>query len=445
LEFRIWDASAGHIIDDVSPDNVTFIPNAILGTTINPVVFEGRELFRQYIPLAKGWNWVSFNKRSSKQNDLNSFLSSLEPFEKDQIKSHTDGFVTYELETKWGENLTIDNLKMYQIKISKADTIVYSGRFIEPEKEEIKLVEKWNHIGYLPDLSMDVNDALRLYVADSSEVIKSQYAFSMYDHRVGWVGTLEMMQPGFGYMLRVNKKNAGAVLKYPNSTVFKSSRIPFYTLPPLGWKSNFSSFEGNISVVARLDLSAFSDLNIKNDLVLGGFINRECRGFISPLRNSGFGYEPFFLTISNSENGQMVGFRLYDGATGNSYSIEETVPFVADAVYGSISEPMVLTPKSIITGDGGLENTAYIRCYPNPFNEQVNVEFAGISGSVTIDVVNITGSVVKSIYKGNPVSGINTAVWDGNNQKGSNVSAGIYYIRFVSGDTVEIVKISKTR
>jgi flagellar hook assembly protein FlgD len=106
---------------------------------------------------------------------------------------------------------------------------------------------------------------------------------------------------------------------------------------------------------------------------------------------------------------------------------------------------LVLTLKSIITEEGGLENTTYLRCYPNPFDEKVTVEFAGTRGSVTIDVVNATGSVVKSIYNGYAVNGINTAVWDGNNQMGKNVSAGIYYIRFVSGDMVETVKISKTK
>jgi hypothetical protein len=180
-------------------------------------------------------------------------------------------------------------------------------------------------------------------------------------------------------------------------------------------------------------------------MVLGSFIGKECRGFISPLSSSGIGYEPFFLTVGNSQNGQQVNFRLYDGATGNTYTIAETVPFVADAVYGSIPEPTVLTLKSVLTGAGDFDNSTLLRCYPNPFDEQVNVEFTGTSGTFKIDVLNATGAVVKNIYSGYAVNGLNTAVWDGNNQMGKNVSAGMYYIRFVSGDTVETVKISKTK
>jgi hypothetical protein len=444
LEFRLWDASAGHIIDDITPYNEVFRPNAVMGTTLDPVVFEAMNKFRQYIPLAKGWNWVSFNKLASNQNNLDSFFGALKPQQNDQIKSHGVGFNNFDMINGWniGGIDSIDNRRMYQIKISNVDTIVYSGEKLVPENNPVILTAGWNHIGYLPDLSMDINDALRLYVAGNSEIIKSQFAFSMFDERVGWVGTLEMMQPGLGYMLKVNK---GAPLTYPNNTVFKGAKVPHYTSPPLGWNSNFSDFEGNISVVARLDLSGFPELTVNSEMVLGSFINKECHGFISPLSSSSIGYEPFFLTVGNSENGQQVSFRLYDGATGNTYTIAETVPFVADAVYGNIPEPTVLTLKSVTTGAGDFGNSTLLRCYPNPFNEQVNVEFTGTNGSVKIDVVNATGAVIKSIYNGYAVNGLNTAVWDGNNQMGKNVSAGIYYIRFVSGDTVETVKISKTK
>jgi len=332
---------------------------------------------------------------------------------------------------------------MYQLKISNVDTIIYSGEHIIPEENPITLNTGWNHIGYLPDLSMDVNDALRLYVADNSEIIKSQYAFSMYDDRCAcWLGTLELMQPGYGYMLKVNKND---LLKYPNTTIFKAANVPYYSSAPLGWNNDLSQYEGNISIVARLNVEANSEVQVNNNMVLGSFISDECHGFSSPLNNSGLDYTPFFLNVSNSENGQNVGFRLYDGATGNVYAIAETVPFIRDAVYGNTKDPVVLTLKSLTTGTGGLANKAFLNCYPNPFNNQVNVEFTGTTGHVTIDVVNATGSAVKQIYSGYSVKGMNTAVWDGKNQKGAIVSAGVYYIRFISGDTVETVKISKTK
>ena len=444
LDFRLWDASVGQILDDVSPFDITFVPNGVEGTTLDPVLFEATGLYRQYIPVAKGWNWLSFNKLASNQNDLNSFFSALEPEQNDQIKTHGGGFNNFDIVTGWASGLidSIDNQLMYQVKISNTDTVVYTGEQLIPEDYHIPLTADWNHIGYLPDLAMDVNDALRLYVADTSEIIKSQYAFSMYDPRVGWLGTLEVMYPGLGYMFKVNKIGT---LTYPNGTVFKGAKIPIYTSPPLGWKNDLSEYDGNMSIVAQLNVSQSTEITINNQMVLGAFINSECHGFISPVSNSGIGYNPFFLNVSNSINGQFIEFRLFDGMSGNTYKIIEIKPFVKNAVYGTTQNPLELTLKELTTGGGGFESENFLYCYPNPFSGQVNVEFAGTNNAVTIDVVNATGSLVRRIFDGYPVSGTNKAVWDGNNQNGAVVSAGIYYIRFISGDSVKSVKISKTR
>ncbi|NOR75554.1 MAG: T9SS type A sorting domain-containing protein, partial [Draconibacterium sp.] len=444
LDFRIWDASVGQILDYVSPFNIAFIPNGVVGTTLDPVIFEASGLYRQYISLAQGWNWVSFNKLANNQNNLNAFFSSLEPDFSDQIKTKT-GFSQFTEGVGWIELSgidSIDNYQMYQIKISKDDTMIYSGTDIIPEDNPIGLFNGWNNIGYLPDLAMDVNDALRLYVADTSEIIKSQYAFSMYDPRVGWLGTLDVMQPGQGYMLNV--KNQG-VLTFPNSTVFKGAKIPNYSSPPLGWDNDLSSYEGNMSVVARLDVSQNPEVTVNDQMVLGAFINGECHGFTSPINNSGIGYNPFFLNVSNSENGQWTEFLLFDGMTGNLYSIEETKPFGLNVIYGTTQSPLDLTLKSVKTSSGIFDSESYMRCYPNPFNDQINIEFSSLSGKVSIDVMNATGSLIRRIYDDYPTSGPNRIVWNGRNQTGDIVTSGMYYIRFVSGDTVETVKISKTR
>ena len=444
LEFRIWDASAGQILDNVKPFDITFVPNGVVGTTIDPVLFEATGLHRQYIALAKGWNWVSFNKLASNQNNLNSFFASLEPEQNDQIKTHGGGFNTFDMMTGWGVGGidSIDNRQMYQMKISSDDTIIYSGESLVPEEYPIELTSGWNHIGYLSDLAMDVNDAMRLYVANPSEIIKSQYAFSMYDPRVGWLGTLDVMKPGLGYMLKVD---AAATLTYPNNTVFKGAKIASEASPPIDWRNDLSQYANNLSLIGRLDVSQTPDVTVNSEMVLGAFINDECHGFVAPVMDSGIGYNPFFLNVSGNSGEQMIEFRLFDGMTGKSYRIEETKPFVQDAVYGTTREPVDLTLKEVLTGNGAFDRNAFVRCYPNPFNSQVNVEFSGAGSNVTIDVVSTSGALVKRIYDNYPVSGVNTAVWDGRNGRGGSVSPGIYYIRFVSGETTETIKISKTR
>ncbi|MCA1759863.1 MAG: T9SS type A sorting domain-containing protein [Bacteroidales bacterium] len=63
----------------------------------------------------------------------------------------------------------------------------------------------------------------------------------------------------------------------------------------------------------------------------------------------------------------------------------------------------------------------------------------------SIDVITTSGSLVKQIFNGNTVDGKNLVKWNGTNGNGVEVTAGIYYIRIVTDNNVETVKISKSK
>lgn len=448
LDFRIWDASAGQIIDDVLPHNETFVPNGVKGSISSPVLFEATGFYRQYLPVVDGWNWTSFNKLSWNQNNLNSFFASVSPVVNDQIKTHGGGFSNYDQQFGWNAGTidSIDNRRMYQIKLSNDDTIVYSGESIVPEDNPISLSVGWNHIGYLPDLIMNVDDALRLYSASESEIIKSQYAFSMFDPNVGWLGTLDVMQPGYGYMVKVTQ--AGQ-LKYPNTTLYKSAIVEDPVRLPYGWDCDLSQFEGNMSIVAKIELSGLEGIAINDQMVLGAFIDGECHGAIGPIDANGLDYQPFFLNVSNTSNASPIVFRLYDGASGETFDIVTVAQYYNDAVYGSIAEPLNLVVKNLQTGIGAIGNGGgakgmNLRCYPNPFNNKLTVEFTGTGDETKIDVVDLNGVVIRTLENKPSKLGVNVATWEGNNSNGVPVPMGIYYVRVVSGETVGVFMISKT-
>ena len=445
LDFQIWDASAGQILDNVNPKKIVLTDNTVMGTTLSPTIFESTGYARQHIALKRGWTWVSFNKISPLSTSLSKFLWSLEPVNKDMIKTHGGSFSIYNGSSgSWSTGITsIDFKRMYQMKTSKRDTIIFSGTALVPEDNPIPLVTGWNHIGYIPDLTMDVTNALRNFVPSASDIIKSQSAFSMYDLRTGWIGTLDVMKPGEGYMFKLN--GSATQLTYPGNTILKSDRIIQITNAPLDWNNDLLQYEGNLSIVAKLDVGNLPEINTNNQMVLGAFIHNECHGFASPLNQSELGYNPFFLNVSNSERGQQIEFRLFDGLTGKFYSINEVRPFVQDAVYGTIQEPLVLTLKGLFTGTGGFNGDSWLRCYPNPFNNVVNVEFSGNLNVKSIDVLTTLGSLVTQIYNGNAVDGNNLVKWDGTNGNGVQVTPGIYLLRVITDNGVETMKISKTK
>lgn len=445
LEFQIWDASAGQILDQVLPAGQVLTDHAVVGTTIDPVIFESTGNSRHHIILKKGWNWVSFNKVSPLMANLSSFLWALEPSNKDIIKTQ-NGYAQYSgASGNWSKGLTsVSYLLGYQIMISKLDTIVFGGTSLIPESTPIPVSAGWNYVGYIPDLTMDVSEAMRLYTPRESDIIKSQNAFAMYDSRTGWLGTLEVMRPGEGYMLKVN--GTAGTLTYPNNTLLKSSGIDRIVTAPPGWNLLAGEYESNLSVVARLDLSRVPGVAQNNQMVVGAFIGGECHGFTSSLPHSGLGYDPYFLNISSNLQGEMIGFRVFDGLTGNYYTVQETKPYFQNGVFGTTREPLLLTLGGLITGGEELTSPATFRCYPNPFDHRVLIEFSGFTGKVTIDVINATGTLVKNLYNGEAGSGMNTLSWDGTNGAGNmKVAAGLYTIRLVSENRVETTKITKLR
>ena len=79
--------------------------------------------------------------------------------------------------------------------------------------------------------------------------------------------------------------------------------------------------------------------------------------------------------------------------------------------------------------------------YPNPFNPITNVEFEiGVSGSgaveqdVSLDVYNILGQHVTTLFKGSHTAGSYKVTWDATDKDGRRVATGIYLYRLKVGE-----------
>ena len=75
--------------------------------------------------------------------------------------------------------------------------------------------------------------------------------------------------------------------------------------------------------------------------------------------------------------------------------------------------------------------------YPNPFNPVTTIRFgipAGKKRQVDLKIYNVKGELVKTVFKGARNPGIHEFHWDGTNERGSKVTTGIYFCRFVAGD-----------
>lgn len=80
--------------------------------------------------------------------------------------------------------------------------------------------------------------------------------------------------------------------------------------------------------------------------------------------------------------------------------------------------------------------------YPNPFNSSTRIDLTVDAGYVKIEVFDITGSLVKTLYKGDLDGGSYSLDWDGKDDFGSEVSSGIYYYMVRNGNDLRVKKMT---
>jgi hypothetical protein len=81
----------------------------------------------------------------------------------------------------------------------------------------------------------------------------------------------------------------------------------------------------------------------------------------------------------------------------------------------------------------GTINTQALTCMPNPGRRHMTISFLAASGA-SLQICDVTGRVVRSfkqgLEQGNPI------VWNGTDDQGTAVSAGVYFVRLqVGSDT----------
>jgi hypothetical protein len=82
---------------------------------------------------------------------------------------------------------------------------------------------------------------------------------------------------------------------------------------------------------------------------------------------------------------------------------------------------------------------------PNPFNPTTNMQYnLPKPENVRIDILNSLGQRVKTLVDENVGAGMHDVRWDGTDDFGRGVSAGLYFARMSAGDYTEVIKMIKS-
>jgi hypothetical protein len=81
--------------------------------------------------------------------------------------------------------------------------------------------------------------------------------------------------------------------------------------------------------------------------------------------------------------------------------------------------------------------------FPNPFNSAITISWSQpASDNVTVSIYNIVGQEIKTLTNDEWQSGKHHIIWQGNDDKGNEVSSGVYFCRVQIGSGAKVQKLA---
>jgi hypothetical protein len=97
-------------------------------------------------------------------------------------------------------------------------------------------------------------------------------------------------------------------------------------------------------------------------------------------------------------------------------------------------------------GNVDMTKPGLLQNFPNPFNPETEITFVIPEGApASIRIYNMLGQVVRTLTDGYWEAGLHTIRWDGNGDRGNELTSGIYIYKLQAGSFVETRKMTLMR
>ena len=419
LTVKVWDASTDIEYEadyGLSSGSGSF--NGLF-SVVNEVSFDSSQnsSIDINLDLSVGWNWMSLNVLSDDMS-LNSVFSSIDG-SGEFIKSQS-GYSDYYDGFGWFGTLEeIDNVSMYKLRMIENDGLEFTGISVNVSETVLNLSNGWNWIGYTPQVSLDLNDALVHLSPGAIEYIKTQTGYADYYDNFGFFGNLESMDPLNGYIAR-SVLNTDFIF----SDAGMARTVSFTNNADDEFDLNIHDYEHNATMTSAIYIDA--ERVDSYDYVLSAYNDSKCVGYTEGLYFPLDGSIVFPLMVYGNEAGNTLTLKVYNKTTQTYLDIEEEFIFTPDMTLGDGLDPVVLNSTEAPA------SYSISAAYPNPFNPVVNFDI-DLEGEhhVSAIVYNISGQQVGVVYDG-MLSGSSKLSWMAENQ-----ASGIYFIKVAVDGVLE--------
>lgn len=407
--------------------------------TIADMGYEYCEQVSDSRDIKSGWNWISFPRLrvdSSEEALSWKVLTILQPSLPSSITvlddDPTSSGQTYDAVNFWHPlGYTFDRISGYKINCPSAQalTLTVPGERVA-ENTTITLdagVENW--VGYFCEQSSSPETALAEIWDD----------FEMVKHK-DWV--YYRTQPG-GRVYKTITSISGSGIK-PGFRYGEMAVIKVYTLQHLTWSyDNVPVMSYPVSEVFTFEEKAdYTPIHVELEentdaTEVGVFVGEECKGFgivtedeamirayLDETRDGGGELDFVYFNGGRSQD-SASNYTVYDqqlkAMVKRKINSSEGREFYNVSLKKDGSSEMV--PNPMLT----------MNAYPNPFNPTTHISFyAPETEEAKVEIYNIKGQKVKTLFVGIAHSGKNLLVWNGIDDANQAVGSGIYFCRITT-------------
>ena len=209
ISFKLYDGQNEYTTCTVvEPTTMTAVTTSEAGAVVTLNFTNG-----QTVELAAGWNWWSTNVETT-LDELETALGN-----KGVSIKYQDELLSYS--QTWGFWMgDIDEIvpeKMYKICVSQNVNITLNGTPVNPANHPITISPGSNWIGCPIQQTMSLSEAFVNFTPAAGDAIKSaDGSLSSYSAFFGWMGDIESLEPGHGYIY-ISKANNIKTLTFPSN------------------------------------------------------------------------------------------------------------------------------------------------------------------------------------------------------------------------------------
>jgi len=110
----------------------------------------------------------------------------------------------------------------------------------------------------------------------------------------------------------------------------------------------------------------------------------------------------------------------------------------SDTLHVIVRDPDAVAEETELPAEFRVEQN-----YPNPFNPKTMIRYQLPAGAhVTMEIYNISGQKIRTLVDEEQAAGYHAAIWDGHNDAGMAVAAGLYFMQIRAGGNMNTIRMA---